>query len=247
MNADESVARGCTLMCAMLSPAFRVKEFKIEDCQPYPITLSWQGSINEDNEVEVFSRWNSVPSNKLISFHKLSSFVIDVRYSYPNDIPFSDSRIGEKIPKQIFSHRRKFLFQGKFTVEKIQPQNDGSPSKIKVKVRLNRNGIFEITQAVLVDPKEDPNGSNNKSKNSVNTFSFFSRFERRSTKRNEQSTRSKAERMFERSSKFSDDFFVLFFSNCFSLQNDSATKTNVETTKDENVRQSIYLLISSSN
>ncbi len=96
MNSDESVARGCTLMCAVLSPTFKVKEFKIEDCQPYPITLSWQGGVNEDNEVEVFSRWNVIPSTKMLSFYKREPLTVEARYSYPNDIPFSESRIGKK-------------------------------------------------------------------------------------------------------------------------------------------------------
>lgn len=137
MNADESVARGCTLMCAILSPTFRVKEFKIEDCQPYPITLSWQGAPNEDNEVEVFSRWNVIPSTKMLSFYKKEPLTVEARYSYPNDIPFSESRIGQ------------------YTIEKIQPQPDGTPSKIKVKVRLNRNGIFDVTQAALIETIEE--------------------------------------------------------------------------------------------
>lgn len=139
MNADESVARGCTLMCAILSPTFKVKEFKIEDCQPFPITLSWQGGVNEDNEVEVFSRWNAIPSTKMLSFYKKEALTVEARYSYPNDIPFSEARIGQ------------------YTIEQIQPQPDGTPSKIKVKVRLNRNGIFDVTQASLIETIEEPN------------------------------------------------------------------------------------------
>jgi len=141
MNADESVARGCTLMCAILSPTFKVKEFKIEDCQPYPITLSWQGGVNEDNEVEVFSRWNVIPSTKMLSFYKREPLTVEARYSYPNDIPFSESHIG------------------KYTIKDIQPQADGTPSKIKVKVRLNRNGIFDVTQASIIETIEEPNTS----------------------------------------------------------------------------------------
>ena len=48
LNADEAVARGCALQCAILSPIFRVRDFSITDCQPYPITLSWQGGLDED-------------------------------------------------------------------------------------------------------------------------------------------------------------------------------------------------------
>ncbi|UJR26923.1 hypothetical protein I4U23_008232 [Adineta vaga] len=137
MNSDESVARGCTLMCAILSPTFKVKEFKIEDCQPYPITLSWHGGINEDNEVEVFGRWNVIPSSKILSFYKKEPLTITARYSYPNDIPYSEARIGQ------------------FTIEQIQAQQNGGPSKIKVKVRLNRNGIFDISQAAVIDMNEE--------------------------------------------------------------------------------------------
>jgi molecular chaperone DnaK (HSP70) len=40
-DGDESVARGCALQCAMLSPAFRVKEFEVHDLSPYPIDFAW--------------------------------------------------------------------------------------------------------------------------------------------------------------------------------------------------------------
>ena len=46
---------------------------------------------------------------------------------------------------------------GQYTIEQIQPQADGTPSKIKVKVRLNRNGIFDVTQASLIETIEEPN------------------------------------------------------------------------------------------
>lgn len=45
---------------------------------------------------------------------------------------------------------------GQYTIEQIQPQPDGTPSKIKVKVRLNRNGIFDVTQASLIETIEEP-------------------------------------------------------------------------------------------
>ena len=50
LNADEAVARGCALQCAILSPTFRVRDFSITDCQPYPITLSWQASQNDTDQ-----------------------------------------------------------------------------------------------------------------------------------------------------------------------------------------------------
>ncbi|CAF1014244.1 unnamed protein product [Adineta steineri] len=157
MNSDESVARGCTLMCAMLSPTFKVKEFKIEDCQPYPITLSWRGGINEDSEVEVFARWNPIPSSKILSFYKKEPLTIVSRYSYPNDIPFSESRIG-MLNESIEFYPCMILDISQYTIDQIQAQANGSPSKIKVKVRLNRNGIFDISQAALVDQTQESTG-----------------------------------------------------------------------------------------
>merc|ERR1719359_2444422 len=44
MNADESVARGCALQAAMLSPLYKVRDFKVEDCSPYGISVGWMGS-----------------------------------------------------------------------------------------------------------------------------------------------------------------------------------------------------------
>ncbi|CAB1352994.1 unnamed protein product [Coregonus sp. 'balchen'] len=47
LNADEAVARGCALQCAILSPAFKVREFSITDVVPYPISLKWNSAAEE--------------------------------------------------------------------------------------------------------------------------------------------------------------------------------------------------------
>merc|ERR1719436_1649354 len=44
MNADESVARGCALQAAILSPLYKVRDFKVDDAYPYPISIGWMGS-----------------------------------------------------------------------------------------------------------------------------------------------------------------------------------------------------------
>jgi heat shock protein 4 len=41
MNADEAVARGCALMCAMRSPRFSVKPFNVTDVAQFPITVQY--------------------------------------------------------------------------------------------------------------------------------------------------------------------------------------------------------------
>ena len=42
-DGDESVARGCALMCAMISPSFKVREFQVQDVSPYT-TSHWSGA-----------------------------------------------------------------------------------------------------------------------------------------------------------------------------------------------------------
>ena len=57
LNADEAIAKGCALQCAILSPTFRVRDFSIADCQPYPITMSWQGGgLEEDRYAVLFTK-----------------------------------------------------------------------------------------------------------------------------------------------------------------------------------------------
>jgi len=48
LNQDEAVSRGCALQCAILSPAFKVRDFQITDVQPYSIKLMWDEAIGED-------------------------------------------------------------------------------------------------------------------------------------------------------------------------------------------------------
>merc|ERR1712050_182796 len=47
MNADESVARGCALQAAILSPLYKVRDFKVQDRIPYAINISWTGSAED--------------------------------------------------------------------------------------------------------------------------------------------------------------------------------------------------------
>merc|ERR1712014_402315 len=44
MNAEESVARGCALQAAILSPLYKVRDFIVEDCSPYSVNVGWMGS-----------------------------------------------------------------------------------------------------------------------------------------------------------------------------------------------------------
>merc|ERR1719264_2042293 len=138
LNADEAVSRGCALMCAILSPTFKVREFSVTDIQPYPIKLVWdnQGAVDEKGpgEMEVFPAFHAVPFSKMLTFFKSDTFKVAGEYSSP--VPFPDSHIGD------------------FEVGEVRPTAEGANQKVKVKVRINPNGIFGVASASLVEKHE---------------------------------------------------------------------------------------------
>ncbi|WAQ98137.1 HSP97-like protein [Mya arenaria] len=138
LNADEAVAKGCALQCAILSPTFRVRDFAIQDCQQFPITLSWQGGgLDEDSSMEVFPEFHTIPFSKMLTFYRKDPFYLEARYSKPSELPIPDP------------------FIGKFNITNVQPQANGDSSKVKVKVRINNNGMFTVQSASMVEKIEE--------------------------------------------------------------------------------------------
>ncbi|XP_062443734.1 heat shock 70 kDa protein 4 isoform X2 [Rhea pennata] len=141
LNADEAVARGCALQCAILSPAFKVREFSITDLIPYPISLRWNSPAEEGlSDCEVFPKNHAAPFSKVLTFYRKEPFTLEAYYSSPKELPYPDPAIAH------------------FLVQKVTPQTDGSSSKVKVKVRVNIHGIFSVSSASLVEVhKSDEN------------------------------------------------------------------------------------------
>uniref|UniRef100_F6PGK4 Heat shock protein family A (Hsp70) member 4 like n=1 Tax=Ornithorhynchus anatinus TaxID=9258 RepID=F6PGK4_ORNAN len=134
LNADEAVARGCALQCAILSPAFKVREFSITDVVPYSITLRWKSPFEEGTgECEVFPKNHAAPFSKVITFQKKEPFDLEAFYTHSHDVPYPDPRIG------------------RFTIQNVLPQSDGDSSKVKVKVRVNVHGVFSVASAAIVE------------------------------------------------------------------------------------------------
>ncbi|KAH7443289.1 hypothetical protein KP509_02G028700 [Ceratopteris richardii] len=145
MNASECVARGCTLQCAMLSPTFRVREFEVQDAFPFSISLAWKGSAPESEEGEttealttsvVFPKGNSVPSTKMLTFYRATTFSIDVLYTDLEDLP-------PGTPQKLNT----------FTIGPFQPSKT-EKAKIKVKIRLNLHGIVSVESATMIEEEE---------------------------------------------------------------------------------------------
>nr|XP_033805997.1 heat shock protein 105 kDa [Geotrypetes seraphini] len=134
LNADEAVARGCALQCAILSPAFKVREFSVTDVVPFPISLKWSIDQDEAEGVhEVFSRNHAAPFSKVLTFYRKGSFQLEAFYSDPGIIPYPESKIGQ------------------FIVQNVAAPKDGDMSKVKVKVRVNTHGIFSVSTASMIE------------------------------------------------------------------------------------------------
>ncbi|KAM6177669.1 heat shock protein 105 kDa isoform 2-T2 [Rhynchocyon petersi] len=138
LNADEAVARGCALQCAILSPAFKVREFSVIDVVPFPISLVWNHD-SEDTEGahEVFSRNHPAPFSKVLTFYRRGPFELEAFYSDPQGVPYPEAKIG------------------RFVVQNVSAQKDGEKSKVKVKVRINTHGIFTVSTASMVEKVPD--------------------------------------------------------------------------------------------
>lgn len=128
-NAEESVARGCALQCAMLSPVFKVRDFAIADVTPLPIVIKWHptGQPAAEEAIDVFTVPVQIPSSKFVTLPQINDY--NVRAEYQNAPPHIAPLVSALALKSApIKH----------------PEGVG---KIKLKVTLNPSGIFVLEQA----------------------------------------------------------------------------------------------------
>uniref|UniRef100_A0A3P9H8I6 Heat shock 70 kDa protein 4-like n=1 Tax=Oryzias latipes TaxID=8090 RepID=A0A3P9H8I6_ORYLA len=134
LNADEAVARGCALQCAILSPAFKVREFSITDVVPFSISLKWNSAADDGlSDCEVFPKNHAAPFSKVLTFYRSEPFTLEAYYNNAKELPCPDANIGQ------------------FLIQNVVPQATGESAKVKVKVRVNIHGVFSVSSASLVE------------------------------------------------------------------------------------------------
>lgn len=140
-DCDESVARGCALQCAMLSPSFRVREFEVQDITPYAVDVQWGPENGEIEQTStLFTVNNSIPSVKMISFKdRTQPFQLMAKYT--------DS---EELPANVESAIGRFVVSGMPAV-----LGEEKAPKIKVRVKMNVHGLLEVTSAQLLQQLPD--------------------------------------------------------------------------------------------
>ena len=110
LNSTETIARGCALSAAMLSPNFGVSTFEVEEYNEFPICIQYTFNGQEKvTEKELFKIGSSFPTTKTITFeNKLGGANLLIKYP-------DDAGTLKGLPIQISQHN---IPEGKKNEEK---------------------------------------------------------------------------------------------------------------------------------
>ncbi|KAJ2473512.1 adenyl-nucleotide exchange factor sse1 [Coemansia sp. RSA 2322] len=139
LNQDEAVARGCALQCAIASPVFRVRDFVVNDITAHPIRFKWEAmsGSDDDTSLDVFARYNAIPSTKMLTFYRKQAFGIEAEYADPTHLPPGTN-----------------AWISRFDISGVEPMENGDLATIKVKARLDLSGVLNVTSAYTVEEVE---------------------------------------------------------------------------------------------
>ncbi|KAL7949830.1 heat shock protein 70 [Trichoderma barbatum] len=140
MNADEAIARGCAFSCAILSPAFRVRDFTVQDIISYPIEFGWEKAPDipdEDTSLTVFNKGGVLPSTKILTFYRKQPFDLEARYANSEELP------GKTNP-----------WIGRFSVKGVKADGKEDFMICKLKARVNIHGVLNVENGYYVEDQE---------------------------------------------------------------------------------------------
>ena len=139
LNQEEAVARGCALQCAIISPAFKVRDFTANDVVPYAAKAVWDKDPADTDEPEtlLFPKNSSIPSTKMLTLLRSKPFELSICYAVPSLLPD---------PRQ--------MAIAKFVVKDFKTGPNGEPAKIKARLRMNQHGAFQLEGMQIVEEVE---------------------------------------------------------------------------------------------
>ena len=136
LNFDESVAKGCAIQCALLSPTIRVRQFHVVGVVPYAIRINWfDAETGDKGEMNAFKVGSPSNLSKVLSYYRKSDFKIECSYNHPHNTNHHNPSIAV------------------FTIKNVKPTEEGEASKVKVKFRVDNSGILTIPNVELVEKK----------------------------------------------------------------------------------------------
>lgn len=142
LNQDEAVSRGAALMCAIMSPAIRVRDFTVVDIQNYPVHVQLEGDDHgaKNQEMEVFPKFHPAHISRELSLYRKGPFNVHVFYSDP-ELPYPDP------------------FIGTWHIKDVKPNAKGEAQEVKIKFKLTPSGTVGVNSVHLVkqpEKKEEP-------------------------------------------------------------------------------------------
>ena len=135
VNAAESVARGAALACAMDSPAFKVREFKVADWQLHPVDVAYSTQDKKASGTLSLKQGAEVPGGSSLKLEVGSP--ITLKYAYT-----ADASLDAEMPHELGSH-----------VLKVKPAKKGKQTVI-AKVGFDNSGCV-TSDAVLETQVEE--------------------------------------------------------------------------------------------
>jgi heat shock protein 4 len=153
LNADEAVARGAALQSAILSPRFKVLPYDIQEAQPFPIVISWEGDAAAavgtevdavtgaeapTDSVVMFDRGLSFPIVRRVTLRRSGTFIVKSKYD--------DAALKYGYPE----HKAREIAD--FAIETPKGDED---KKVRVNVKQDIHGIIHLSSAQMVEEVED--------------------------------------------------------------------------------------------
>lgn len=135
LNADECIARGCALMSAMLSPAFKVRDYAVNDVTSYAFAVD--KVFTDGTPVESLTlvpKGNAVPCTKVMKFKSPGVLTVNVKYADAGQLP--DVGDGARVCGYV-----------------VDAPVDAE-AKVNAKVRMTSHGTVEMAGAQLVKEVE---------------------------------------------------------------------------------------------
>lgn len=137
LNADDVVARGAAMQCAILSPSVRVTEVAVYNNQNYGINVDYVNSEGKPTTQTVFKKNDEFPGFKLLPLHKTADFNIAAAYEIPEEIPHTDHKLGT------------------WQISGVTKPADADYRIVKVRLGVDLNGVFEIQKAMYEEKIEE--------------------------------------------------------------------------------------------
>lgn len=164
LNADETVARGVALMCAMMSPQLKIAtKLSVEELVPLPIRVEWEvtpaaaapaiatnGDVDMKDEEEIattvgtnkvvlLNRKDTTPRVRRVTFRRNETFDVVAAYDDPPEY-----LLGQKAKREI----------GRYRISGM-PANAAGKGKISVDFEHDKNGVFGVKVAQFLVTETD--------------------------------------------------------------------------------------------